>query len=336
MHHGLDVILSEAWQLDCARWNINGAQTHAGCNGGNMPRVMQHIIDKDAVIPDETVAHDYSPWDKSVPYSECKEPYEYTKGIKLVKYSDWEYVHSAYDEYDMKALMVQRGPLVVAMDGNKIQDYVSGVISGVKCENYQLNHAVTLTAYDQDKYSLKNSWGRSWGDGGYFYLVPGTECLGIGTWCDSCITEPVGDNPPPTTQAPTTRPNPTPTTRAPTPDPRPDPEPTPSCQCSEKPVEGDYGCSCLWYQYKVDWQSEAFEKWWQCFMNNRRNGSWQWEPQWNEAQYEEWCRRNDVTTTTTTTTTLIENCDTYWHNGDMCNWIKCKYPTYTFIHRFYC
>jgi C1A family cysteine protease len=213
MHHDFQTNLSEAWQLDCARWNINGQATHAGCNGGNMPLVMKHIIMKDAVIPDESVAHAYQPYDKGdTPYSQCKS--SYSKGVKLVQYGS-NYVHSASNENAMKALMVQRGPLVVAIDGEKIQNYDGRIINGNMCNNYQLNHAVVLTAYDVEKYTLKNSWGTSWGDNGYFYIAPGQECIGIGTWADACIAEPASGSDP----SPTPTPTPSPTTPGPNPEP---------------------------------------------------------------------------------------------------------------------
>merc|ERR1740138_2056516 len=95
---------------------------------------MKHIIMKDVMIPDQAKAHGYSPRDKGeTPAPQCKD--SYSKGVKLVRYSRSNtYVHSVANERDMKALMVQRGPLTVAVDGEKIQNYDGRVVDGGMCE----------------------------------------------------------------------------------------------------------------------------------------------------------------------------------------------------------
>lgn len=203
-----------------------------------MPLVMKQIIIKDVILPDESVAHSYQPYDKGeTPHSSCKS--SYSKGVKLIRYGS-SYVHSVSNENDMKSLMVKRGPLTVAIDGEKLQNYDGTIITGSFCRNYELNHAVVLTAYDSEKYTLKNSWGGSWGVSGYFYLAPGQECIGIGTWCDACIAEPAsGSNP---TPAPGPSPGP-----SPGPNPGPSPSPTtpapPSDNCTKHLLAGDW---CAW------------------------------------------------------------------------------------------
>ena len=52
----------------------------------------------------------------------------------------------------------------------------SGIYEEAGCVEENLNHGVLVVGYGtshggQDYWLLKNSWGREWGEGGYFYIA---------------------------------------------------------------------------------------------------------------------------------------------------------------------
>jgi len=90
------------------------------------------------------------------------------------------------------------GPLAVAVDAGSWSSYRGGVFTGCSFDqNIGLNHAVQLVGYgtdatEGDYWLVRNSWGSSWGEGGYIKLqrqaeaqcgvnstpMDGTACVG--------------------------------------------------------------------------------------------------------------------------------------------------------------
>jgi len=72
--------------------------------------------------------------------------------------------------------LAEVGPLAVAVYASKWGSYHGGVFSGCAFdENIALNHAVQLVGYGTDAdlgdyWLVRNSWGPSWGEGGYIRL----------------------------------------------------------------------------------------------------------------------------------------------------------------------
>ena len=60
--------------------------------------------------------------------------------------------------------------------------------SNQQCTGAALNHAVTLVGYGHDAavgmdyWLIKNSFGKSWGAGGYFRMQRGVNMCGIENW----------------------------------------------------------------------------------------------------------------------------------------------------------
>ena len=72
---------------------------------------------------------------------------------------------------------MQKGPVSVAIEADKsvFQSYTSGVINSAKCGT-NLDHGVLVVGYgsdtkDGDYWILKNSWGVTWGEKGFFRLA---------------------------------------------------------------------------------------------------------------------------------------------------------------------
>jgi len=71
-----------------------------------------------------------------------------------------------------EALVVSGGPMAVALDATDLFYYQSGILTDGS-GRFTVNHAVTLTGYQEPKagnlgfWRIKNSWGESWGERGY-------------------------------------------------------------------------------------------------------------------------------------------------------------------------
>ena len=95
---------------------------------------------------------------------------------------DWMAIST--NETDIAADLVTIGPLSIAMNAETLQFYSSGVYNPSRCNPDTLDHAVLLTGFGTDSadyWTVKNSWGDTWGEGGYFRIIRGTGACGINT-----------------------------------------------------------------------------------------------------------------------------------------------------------
>lgn len=112
---------------------------------------------------------------------------------KRARVSGWSQLPSNKAEPLMQAL-VEQGPVVVAVDGNKWFDYDSGIFDGCDRDAI-LGHAVLAKEYGTDQgtnyWRIQNSWGTSWGEQGHIRLK---RMDNEDSWCgtDSKPSEGVG------------------------------------------------------------------------------------------------------------------------------------------------
>ena len=96
-------------------------------------------------------------------------------------YSTW----SCVDEDQIKEFLYETGPLAIALNADPLQTYSSGILdlTSTKCPSSGINHAVTLVGYgatsSMDYWIVKNSWGKSWGESGYFRIRRGNGTCGV-------------------------------------------------------------------------------------------------------------------------------------------------------------
>ncbi|CAB3234588.1 unnamed protein product [Arctia plantaginis] len=86
----------------------------------------------------------------------------------------------------LKVALVNHGPLSVSVDVTpSFSLYSSGIFYDITCKEQELNHEVTLVGYgerDGDTFwILKNSWGPTWGIGGYMYISARDNNCGVAT-----------------------------------------------------------------------------------------------------------------------------------------------------------
>ncbi|CAL4994362.1 unnamed protein product [Urochloa decumbens] len=157
------VSLSEQQLLDCST-----DSNYACYVGGNMDNAFQYVISNGGITTED--AYQYTAvqdWCQSV-----------QPAVTIRSYQDVP----SYDENAL-ATAVANQPVSVGVDANNFQFYDGGVMTADSCGT-DLNHAVTIigygTAEDGSQYWLiKNSWGETWGEGGYFKLERDVNACGV-------------------------------------------------------------------------------------------------------------------------------------------------------------
>ena len=99
------------------------------------------------------------------------------------------------DEQKIKSYLVSHGPLAIALNATPLQSYKSGILdkNASQCNPKSLNHGVVLVGYGYDTttkkeyWIVRNSWGASWGEKGYFRMLRGKGTCGINTYVTSAV-----------------------------------------------------------------------------------------------------------------------------------------------------
>merc|ERR1712176_627231 len=93
--------------------------------------------------------------------------------VPAVSITGWKKIKDN-DATEMMNALVTVGPLVTSIAANGLFAYSSGVLGG--CSDNVVNHAVVLTGFGHDPqfsmnyWNVRNSWGKSWGEDGFFRL----------------------------------------------------------------------------------------------------------------------------------------------------------------------
>lgn len=174
---GQDISLSEQQLVDCA-----GAFNNFGCNGGLPSQAFEYIKFNGGL--------------------ETETAYPYTAKNGVCKYSSENAVVKVLDsvnitlgaEDELKHAVAFVRPVSVAFEvisGFKL--YSGGVFTSDHCGTspMDVNHAVLAVGYGVENgipyWLVKNSWGATWGDHGYFKIEMGKNMCGIAT----CASYPV-------------------------------------------------------------------------------------------------------------------------------------------------
>ena len=173
---GVIKTFSEQMLVDCDT-------SDSGCNGGLMEYSFAWLKKNGGIN-----------YDSDYPYkgvkSTCKSDKSKYADFKVTgykklgsSYSTW----SPVDEDEVKEFLYETGPLAIALNADPLQTYSSGVLdlTSSRCPTSGINHAVTLVGYGYDSSSkldywlVKNSWGKSWGEQGYFRIRRGNGTCGV-------------------------------------------------------------------------------------------------------------------------------------------------------------
>jgi len=156
------VSLSEQNLCDCS-----GPEGNQGCEGGLMDQAFDYVIKNGGI--DTEASYPYTAQDSST----CN----FNKANVGATISSYVDIPSGNESALITAIATV-GPISVAMDASlpSFQLYHKGVYSPTGCSSSQLDHGVLAVGYDmtnteQKYYIVKNSWGKTWGMEGYFWMA---------------------------------------------------------------------------------------------------------------------------------------------------------------------
>jgi len=148
-----------------------------GCNGGLMWNAFNYII-KHSIDTEDS--YKYTARDGT-----CKQG----KGVSGANITSWERV--ATDEVQIASYLTTHAPISIGINANPLQFYSSGILDPKSCDPKALDHGVLIVGYGnasgKDFWIVKNSWGKSWGEQGYFRIARGKGTCGLNTMCCSSL-----------------------------------------------------------------------------------------------------------------------------------------------------
>ena len=169
-HGGEEKIFSEQQLVDC------DTEQDQGCNGGLMEYAFTYLQGAGLMT-----SEDY-------PYKGKVQTCQYDAEKATLKAKGYKFAGTE-DEEEIKKLLVEQGPLAIAVNATPLQFYFGGIFNpwfSWMCNPKSINHAVLLVGYGvkgkKGYWIIKNSWGKSWGEKGYFRLIRGKGACGVNTY----------------------------------------------------------------------------------------------------------------------------------------------------------
>ncbi|XP_043708664.1 cysteine protease RD19A-like [Telopea speciosissima] len=149
----------------------------SGCSGGLMTSAFEYTLKAGGLMREEE--YPYTGTDRGT----CK----FDKTKIAAKVANFSVV--SLDEDQIAANLVKNGPLAVGINAVFMQTYIGGVSCPYICSK-RLDHGVLLVGYGAEGYApirlknkpywiIKNSWGESWGEKGYYKICRGHNICGV-------------------------------------------------------------------------------------------------------------------------------------------------------------
>ncbi|XP_030943447.1 cysteine protease RD19A-like [Quercus lobata] len=173
------VSLSEQQLVDCDHEcdPEEAGACDSGCNGGLMNSAFEYTLKAGGLMKEKD--YPYTGTDRGT----CK----FDKSKIAAAVSNFSVV--SLDEDQIAANLVKNGPLAVAINAVFMQTYVGGVSCPYICSK-RLDHGVLLVGYGSAGYApvrmkekpywiIKNSWGESWGESGFYKICRGRNICGV-------------------------------------------------------------------------------------------------------------------------------------------------------------
>ncbi|XP_063992034.1 uncharacterized protein LOC135170281 [Diachasmimorpha longicaudata] len=179
LKHNKLVSLSEQELVDCDTLDD-------GCNGGLQENAYRAIEQLGGL----ELENDY-------PYDGEDEKCHFKKNKAVVQIVSA--VNITTNETQMAQWLVKNGPMAIGINANAMQFYMGGVSHPFKflCNPASLDHGVLIVGYGTHTYPLfnrtmpywlvKNSWGKRWGEQGYYRVYRGDGTCGVNADVSSAI-----------------------------------------------------------------------------------------------------------------------------------------------------
>jgi C1A family cysteine protease len=160
-------VLSEQQLVDCV------TSSH-GCNGGSTPNAMTYA--KKGMMLNSAYGY-------TAKQGTCK----YVASKVKVKVATVSNVGTSVSA--IKTAVYNRGIISIYLDARKMHSYKSGIMNGSGCTT-SITHAVNVVGWGKSGstvyWLIRNSWGSSWGEKGYFRIVAGKNACGIEQYVYKC------------------------------------------------------------------------------------------------------------------------------------------------------
>lgn len=179
------ISLSEQQMVDCDHVcdPMDSRSCDAGCNGGLMTNAFDYMMQSGGLESEI----DY-------PYTGADGTCKFDKSKIAASVANFSVISS--DEDQIAANLVKYGPLAVGINAAFMQTYIGGVSCPYICFKNYLDHGVLLVGYGASGYSqlrfknkpywiIKNSWGASWGEDGYYKICRGNNICGVDSMVSS-------------------------------------------------------------------------------------------------------------------------------------------------------
>jgi len=160
-----------------------GKVCNQGCDGGWQWNAFYDVVEWGGVVTEKD--YPYKGTDQN-----CKKPNNMTLGH--IKNYTCLSGPDPVDEEKLRAYIHDNGPVSIALDAGLLQFYYGGIIDpfipSIECDPSALDHAVLMVGWGQERnmffqmtpyWIIKNSWGDSFGDSGYFLISRNKNTCGI-------------------------------------------------------------------------------------------------------------------------------------------------------------
>uniref|UniRef100_A0AC35TG83 Pept_C1 domain-containing protein n=1 Tax=Rhabditophanes sp. KR3021 TaxID=114890 RepID=A0AC35TG83_9BILA len=151
--------------------NVLDCQGGDGCKGGWMPTTYDYVKKTGGVDLDS----DYPYVLKDTGKCKLNQKKKIKFGVKSVVNL------KSKDPNGLATKVVSVGPIATGMyaSSKKLLNYKSGIYSDTACNGKNINHGVVVVGYGPGYWTIRNSWGNTWGMKGYFNIVKGKNMCQI-------------------------------------------------------------------------------------------------------------------------------------------------------------
>jgi len=184
--------LSEQQLVDCVKDEgtpYDPTPCCSGCNGGLMDNAFNYLVDKQNGNIDTEASYSYKGKDGTCSYSSSNTGGTVTGFSDCRPGSKTPVAATTAEEANVKDAVASVGPVSIAVHANvKWQFYFGGIMGDTgllacKSDPAKADHGVAIVGYGSDNgkeyWTVRNSWGGSWGEKGYLRLPYGSNACGI-------------------------------------------------------------------------------------------------------------------------------------------------------------